>query len=107
MALLLIKTLVSPVRYRPENSQLLENERGDSIDSGITNNGFNDKLDEVESGSLRCKINPRIISDATIGLSDGLTVPFALTAGLAGLGTTDLVVSFSIHVVSGTALRPV
>ena len=36
--------------------------------------------------------DPRIISDATLGLSDGLTVPFALTAGLAALGDTKLVV---------------
>ncbi|KAL1297863.1 hypothetical protein AAFC00_006387 [Neodothiora populina] len=32
------------------------------------------------------------MSDATIGLSDGLTVPFALTAGLSALGDTRLVV---------------
>ena len=38
------------------------------------------------------KINPRTISDATIGLSDGLTVPFALTAGLSALGDTKLVI---------------
>ena len=31
-------------------------------------------------------------SDAIIGLSDGMTVPFALTAGLASLGDTRLVV---------------
>lgn len=30
-------------------------------------------------------------SDAIIGLSDGMTVPFALTAGLASLGDTRLV----------------
>lgn len=94
MALLFIKSLLSPVRRRPESSRLLETERGDSIDSGLTNN-FDDKLDENENSALRCKINPRIISDATIGLSDGLTVPFALTAGLSALGTTDLVVSCS------------
>ncbi|KAF2151924.1 DUF125-domain-containing protein [Myriangium duriaei CBS 260.36] len=35
---------------------------------------------------------PRIISDATIGLSDGLTVPFALTAGLSALGDTKVVI---------------
>ena len=35
---------------------------------------------------------PRMISDAIIGLSDGLTVPFALTAGLSSLGDTRLVV---------------
>lgn len=36
-------------------------------------------------------VNPRIIGDATIGLSDGLTVPFALTAGLSALGDTSVV----------------
>lgn len=38
------------------------------------------------------RIDARIISDATIGLSDGLTVPFALTAGLSALGDTRTVV---------------
>ncbi|KAK5110304.1 hypothetical protein LTR62_006157 [Meristemomyces frigidus] len=38
------------------------------------------------------RLNPRIISDATIGLSDGLTVPFALTAGLSALGDTQVVI---------------
>lgn len=33
-----------------------------------------------------------MISDAIIGLSDGMTVPFALTAGLATLGDSHLVV---------------
>lgn len=33
-----------------------------------------------------------MISDAILGLSDGLTVPFALTAGLSSLGDTRLVV---------------
>jgi len=38
------------------------------------------------------RIDPRIISDAIIGLSDGLTVPFALTAGLSALGNTHVVI---------------
>jgi VIT1/CCC1 family predicted Fe2+/Mn2+ transporter len=38
------------------------------------------------------KIDARVISDATIGLSDGLTVPFALTAGLSALGNTHVVI---------------
>ncbi|THW59119.1 DUF125-domain-containing protein [Aureobasidium pullulans] len=38
------------------------------------------------------RIDPRTISDLTLGLSDGLTVPFALTAGLAALGDTKIVV---------------
>ncbi|KAH0844799.1 Vacuolar iron transporter 1.1 [Fonsecaea pedrosoi] len=40
----------------------------------------------------RSPINARIVSDAIIGLSDGLTVPFALTAGLSALGDTKVVV---------------
>lgn len=37
--------------------------------------------------------NPRILSDIVIGLSDGLTVPFALTAGLSSLGDSKLVLT--------------
>jgi hypothetical protein len=54
-------------------------------------------MDEIESHTTKPsspspKISPRIISDAILGLSDGLTVPFALTAGLSALGTSRLVV---------------
>ncbi|KAJ4321443.1 hypothetical protein N0V84_005365 [Fusarium piperis] len=35
----------------------------------------------------------RFLSDFTLGFSDGLTVPFALTAGLSSLGKTDTVIS--------------
>ncbi|KAK5743132.1 Protein ccc1 [Elasticomyces elasticus] len=38
------------------------------------------------------RVDPRMISDAIIGLSDGLTVPFALTAGLSALGNTKVVI---------------
>jgi hypothetical protein len=44
------------------------------------------------STSSRGQIDPRTVSDVTLGLSDGLTVPFALTAGLAALGDTKIVV---------------
>ena len=37
-------------------------------------------------------VSPRVISDAILGLSDGLTVPFALTAGLSAFGNARLVV---------------
>ncbi|RFN51866.1 hypothetical protein FIE12Z_3827 [Fusarium flagelliforme] len=40
--------------------------------------------------SPACK---RFLSDFTLGFSDGLTVPFALTAGLSSLGKTDTVVT--------------
>lgn len=52
--------------------------------------------DETESNSsgtsTRSRIDPRLISDAILGLSDGLTVPFALSAGLSAIGDTKVVV---------------
>lgn len=42
--------------------------------------------------STKFKVDARVISDAIIGLSDGLTVPFALTAGLSAIGSTKVVV---------------
>ncbi|KAK2855522.1 hypothetical protein FQN49_005111 [Arthroderma sp. PD_2] len=42
--------------------------------------------------STRARVNPKIVSDAILGLSDGLTVPFALSAGLSALGDTKVVV---------------
>jgi len=38
------------------------------------------------------KIDARVISDAILGLYDGLTVPFALTAGLSAVGDTNIVI---------------
>ncbi|CEH18090.1 Uncharacterized membrane protein [Ceraceosorus bombacis] len=37
-------------------------------------------------------LNPDLVRDCIIGLSDGLTVPFALTAGLSGIGSSRIVV---------------
>jgi VIT1/CCC1 family predicted Fe2+/Mn2+ transporter len=40
-----------------------------------------------------CSIfNASFFGDVTIGLSDGLTVPFALTAGLSALGDSDVII---------------
>ncbi|KAH8665759.1 VIT family-domain-containing protein [Tricladium varicosporioides] len=46
----------------------------------------------LKANSRGFRIDARVISDATIGLSDGLTVPFALTAGLSALGNTKVVI---------------
>ncbi|KAJ7136769.1 membrane fraction protein [Mycena epipterygia] len=43
-------------------------------------------------GDDRTLIDPDIVRDVVIGLSDGLTVPFALAAGLSSLGESRLVV---------------
>lgn len=47
------------------------------------------RREEKKSGRF---IDGRTVSDAIIGLSDGMTVPFALTAGLSALGDTKVVV---------------
>lgn len=56
-------------------------------------------LEDSSSGGF---INPRVMSDIIIGLSDGLTVPFALTAGLSSLGNSRLVITGGLaELVSG------
>ncbi|EIT76870.1 VIT family-domain-containing protein [Aspergillus flavus] len=65
----------------------------------------NDSSSDLESSTEEAKpsrpkpekadskvIDGRLVSDAIIGLSDGMTVPFALTAGLSALGDTKVVV---------------
>lgn len=47
---------------------------------------------EPEAYRKKTVIDARVISDAIIGLSDGLTVPFALTAGLSALGDSRVVI---------------
>ncbi|ODQ64496.1 DUF125-domain-containing protein [Nadsonia fulvescens var. elongata DSM 6958] len=54
------------------------------------------------SGYSSGYVPPRVMSDAIIGLSDGLTVPFALTAGLSGLGDSKVVITGGLaELVSG------
>ncbi|OBA27222.1 DUF125-domain-containing protein [Hanseniaspora valbyensis NRRL Y-1626] len=49
------------------------------------------------------RVDPRVMSDLIIGLSDGLTVPFALTAGLSSLGDSRLVLLGGFaELISGT-----
>ncbi|KAG8768932.1 hypothetical protein FRC12_005266, partial [Ceratobasidium sp. 428] len=47
---------------------------------------------ELKGDDERDLIDPDIVRDVIIGLSDGLTVPFALTAGLSSIGSSRLVV---------------
>ncbi|ORX37005.1 VIT family-domain-containing protein [Kockovaella imperatae] len=48
---------------------------------------------ELKDDDERHLISPEIVRDIVIGLSDGLTVPFALTAGLSSIGSSRLVVT--------------
>ncbi|CAE6462513.1 unnamed protein product [Rhizoctonia solani] len=47
---------------------------------------------ELKGDDERNLIDPDVVRDVIIGLSDGLTVPFALTAGLSSIGNSRLVV---------------
>lgn len=60
---------------------------GSDSDTGVLPT-YESATETTKSG----RIDARIISDAIIGLSDGLTVPFALTAGLSALGDTTVVI---------------
>jgi hypothetical protein len=87
----------------PSRTPLLGNKQGEN-DTGDETSSTAGSVSDLESqttigearqekGSSRgWRIDARIISDATIGLSDGLTVPFALTAGLSALGNTNIVI---------------
>lgn len=89
-----------------ENTALLRNSSNndDSIpqpfngDLEANSNNNNNNTNSANSSppfplNFLNKVDPRIMSDLIIGLSDGLTVPFALTAGLSSLGDTKLVIT--------------
>jgi len=89
----------TPVAVREEldsfDSLDLEKEsmvRQMSSESLATSSSTLGKLDSEAGGKKRFTFDARFISDAIIGLSDGLTVPFALTAGLSALGDTKVVI---------------
>lgn len=60
--------------------------------SDCSDNHYSKSPEQPEEKKSKFKLSPRMISDAIIGLSDGMTVPFALTAGLSSLGSARLVV---------------
>lgn len=60
------------------------------IESSAAGHEFESRKPEKKESSRI--IDGRTVSDAIIGLSDGMTVPFALTAGLSALGDTKVVV---------------
>lgn len=62
-------------------------------DSADSRSISSDSYSSSSTSSHHSLINPRVMSDIIIGLSDGLTVPFALTAGLSSLGDSRLVIT--------------
>jgi vacuolar iron transporter family protein len=78
----------------PERQRLLASKRSSYSSEGAVGDPDveSQRSGSERSSTSRLKVDARVISDATIGLSDGLTVPFALTAGLSGLGSTRVVI---------------
>ena len=75
-----------PIRSKTEAPQTC------SSDSDVADVESQDSKTEKVNQKKGFRVDARVISDATIGLSDGLTVPFALTAGLSALGNTKVVI---------------
>lgn len=63
------------------------------LESGLVMDDPQDSPSKPFPLNFLSTVDPRIMSDLIIGLSDGLTVPFALTAGLSSLGDTKLVIT--------------
>lgn len=92
------KVIVDKVQARPvwslesEGEKLLE---GCGKPDGVCCNTQKEEMS-------RTLIDPDVMRDLVIGLADGLTVPFALTAGLSALGSTHLVVTGGVaELISG------
>lgn len=76
-----------------EKEHRLPLHRGSDVEAGFSEDGgHNGALNEPKKQSSGRIVDGRTVSDAIIGLSDGMTVPFALTAGLSALGDTKGVV---------------
>lgn len=88
----------------PDRAQRIANEEAIINASISLAKGSSSGLDddgELHSGFFH-SFDPRVMSDIIIGLSDGLTVPFALTAGLSSLGDSKLVITGGLaELVSG------
>ncbi|OCK81961.1 DUF125-domain-containing protein [Lepidopterella palustris CBS 459.81] len=84
-------TLASSSVSRISTEHISPSESAHFVDKFEGNEPFLDASTKSTS-TPRNSIDPRIVSDATLGLSDGLTVPFAVTAGLSALGSSRIVV---------------
>lgn len=101
MSLVAIKNAVSKLVSKNDEAPLLSNNNnnnsyGSSTDVESGKNTHEDHLDYPQASNglgFFGKVDPRVMSDLIIGLSDGLTVPFALTAGLSSLGDARLVIT--------------
>jgi len=70
----------------PRESSDVESQASSDVSTLLETEKVPEKREQTAAAAAR------VVSDAIIGLSDGLTVPFALTAGLSALGDTRLVI---------------
>lgn len=77
----------------PASDRAREAASEEAILSAVKHAGSGESSDEDEASGFMNSFDPRVMSDIIIGLSDGLTVPFALTAGLSSLGSSKLVIT--------------
>ncbi|KAI4731278.1 DUF125-domain-containing protein [Aureobasidium sp. EXF-10728] len=96
MALLYIKNIIFPAKKQPVLLPSFKQQQQygtcDAV-SEISQDGSDSSTLRSDTGRFSSfRVDPRIISDATIGLSDGLTVPFALCSALSALGDTKFVI---------------
>ena len=84
-----------PLLSRTNSSRSYDEERAISY-AAIPRTIPPEENDAGSESGKRTRVNPRTISDAILGLSDGLTVPFALSAGLSAFGNTKVVVLGSL-----------
>ncbi|KAF1989129.1 DUF125-domain-containing protein [Aulographum hederae CBS 113979] len=81
-----------PDLENPHSQHNRDGDREDEAESHISTSSSITARSDSGSTTSTHKFDSRLLSDAIIGLSDGLTVPFALTAGLSALGDTKVVV---------------
>lgn len=97
MSLAFFKSLLFPRSFRTHYSPISQHNSHSNLERGTSQEfdssyGHTNEKATIGPHTSATKVNPRTIADATIGLSDGLTVPFALTAGLSTLGDTNVVI---------------
>ncbi|KAI9672278.1 MAG: hypothetical protein M1831_002092 [Alyxoria varia] len=96
MALQYLHNLVTLRMHEGDNdtNYTVLHEKSSTSDLEDQSSSTTDLLDTENHGASEQKprLDTRLISDATIGLSDGLTVPFALSAGLSALGDARIVI---------------
>ena len=90
------------VPYRDQD--LESQEKLSPLESTFSISSSSSLVEREDVKARDCRLDARVVSDAIIGLSDGLTVPFALTAGLSALGSRNTVIFGGLAELSAGAI---